>query len=62
MIIHHDLPIDLGEKDLRIYLQILRDAAKDWKPEENHELIVVFLSKYRETIRGLLNIREDTKE
>ncbi len=37
VIIHHDLPIDLGEKDSRIYLQILRDAAKDWKPEENHE-------------------------
>ena len=55
VMVHEDLPIQLGDKDLRTYLEILIDAIKDWKPEDNHELIVVFPLKYRETVREILS-------
>src|SRR5688572_27797237 len=41
MIVHEGLP-KLPAEDLKIYLEILRDAISDWKPEEVHCLEVVF--------------------
>jgi hypothetical protein len=41
IIVHVDLPV-LGEEDLATYLDVLDQAAKDWKPGEEHELIVLF--------------------
>lgn len=54
VIIHHDLPVRLKERDIKTYLEILIAAVKDWKPEEEHQLVVVFSFKDRETIQRIL--------
>ncbi len=41
VLIHDELP-KLGDEDLANYLAVLVDAARDWKPDEAHELVVVF--------------------
>jgi RNAse (barnase) inhibitor barstar len=40
-LIHSELP-QLMERDLKIYLEILRDAAADWKSDEPHAFGVIF--------------------
>lgn len=39
---HHAVPLEASPKDQKIYLQVLANAVRDWKPDEAHELIVVF--------------------
>jgi len=41
VLVHCDLP-SLTTQELKIYLEILRDAARDWKSGEAHELHVLF--------------------
>jgi hypothetical protein len=53
MIIHEELP-KLPAEDLKIYLEILRDAVSDWKPEEVHCLEVVFNDSARTHIANLI--------
>jgi len=40
-ILHSDLP-NLGPKETLTYLDILSYCVRDWKPGEEHELVVVF--------------------
>jgi RNAse (barnase) inhibitor barstar len=53
IILHEDLP-QFGEDDLRVYLDILMNCVQDWKPGEEHELVVVFPSACREVIRRIV--------
>jgi hypothetical protein len=41
VLVHDDVP-DIPADDLRVYLEILRDAVTDWRAGEPHELVVVF--------------------
>ncbi len=52
--IHKDLPVQLGEKDLRTYLEILLDCVQFWATRGEHKVIVVFPSAYREEIQKIL--------
>ena len=67
-VIHRDIPA-LGTHDTRIYLDILACCVEDWKPDEDHQLRVVFplsqkvaifeaILEYR--ILALLSYRENT--
>ncbi|MFN8831451.1 MAG: barstar family protein [Labrys sp. (in: a-proteobacteria)] len=42
VLFHRDVPIAANPKDRRIYLEVLANAATDWRPGEAHELIVAF--------------------
>lgn len=55
VIVHHNIPFQLGEGDLRTYLDILMSCVEDWKPGETHELVVVFPLACREAIQSILN-------
>lgn len=50
---HEDLPA-MSEGDLRIYLEVLRDAVLDWKPGESHRLEVIFHERDRVEVERLL--------
>jgi len=41
VIVHRDVP-QLSPDELAIYLDVLRSAIEDWKPGDDHELVVVF--------------------
>ncbi len=58
VMVHHDLPLRLKAKDLKSYVEILITAIKDWKQGEEHQLIVVFPLKDRETIQRILQTDE----
>lgn len=57
IIIHEGLPSQLTYSELRTYLELLIDAVKNWKPEENHELEVVFPLDSRLRVREILKAR-----
>jgi RNAse (barnase) inhibitor barstar len=42
VLFHRDVPMAAHPKDRRIYVEILADAVTDWKPGEDHELVVAF--------------------
>ena len=48
-LVHEDLPA-LPKKELRIYLSILSDSVKGWKPGEDHSLVVVFPAAARTSL------------
>jgi RNAse (barnase) inhibitor barstar len=54
ILVHDELPVGMGEDNLRVYLKILRDAVKCWQPGEAHELVVVFPSSSQEVIHSIL--------
>lgn len=41
VLLHNDLP-NLGPVDMTHYLSVLAEAAADWKPNESHEVVVIF--------------------
>ncbi len=46
VIVHDDVPA-LDPKSLATYIAILDDSVADWKPNDNHELLVVFPTNAR---------------
>jgi len=54
---HRDVP-SLSPQELRTYLNILRDAAADWKPDESHVLHVAFEAGDKEAVLGILNLEK----
>lgn len=57
IIISHDALPRLPEQDLKIYLEILRDAVLDWKNDEIHDLVVIFKDADKSVIEDtLINI------
>lgn len=54
VIVHEELP-RLQDKDLKIYLEVLRDCANDWKPQEEHKLVIYFPFHSYATIQSMLN-------
>ena len=54
-LIHYELP-RLTDDELQIYLQILRDAAEDWQPDESHEFRVIFPSTAKNKVLELLSL------
>lgn len=53
VLLHGELP-RLNDDDLKIYLEILRDAAADWQPDESHKFQIVFPVSDRENVLMLL--------
>lgn len=49
VLIHEDVPHIPGN-ELKVYLEILRDAVSDWKADEPHQLVVVFDEKSRDAV------------
>ncbi|HYG05632.1 MAG TPA: barstar family protein [Stenotrophomonas sp.] len=57
VLVHSRLP-GIPAKDLKTYLEILRDAASDWRvPGAAHELDVFFKNEDREAIERILKER-----
>ncbi|WP_434695873.1 barstar family protein [Pseudomonas sp. Z1-14] len=53
VLVHESLP-RLLRKDLRLYLEVLRDSVLDWAGDEGHEIEVVFKSVDRNMVEGML--------
>ena len=53
---HARLP-DIPEAELKIYLEVLRDAVVDWKEEDAHCFEVVFNGHDRERVVEMLQAR-----
>jgi hypothetical protein len=54
VILHHDLP-KLPKADLSIYLNILQECTRSWKPGEDHQLIVAFPKDCETEVLDILN-------
>lgn len=54
VVIVHDSVPNIPEKDLKIYLEVLMDAACSWKNGEQHQLEIVFQKRDKEVIEKLL--------
>lgn len=54
MLIHEGLP-KIPPSDLKLYLEILRDAAADWGPGEPHRLTIIFDQTQEEHVRNMLD-------
>jgi len=54
VIIVHDTFPTLSQSEMKTYLEVLRDAVLDWKPEEAHSLEVVFDEKDRARVEALM--------
>lgn len=39
---HRGVPLEASPKDQRIYVEVLANAVRDWKPGEGHEVVVAF--------------------
>lgn len=55
LLVHSDLP-QLADNDLKAYLEVLRDAAADWKPDEPHAFGVIFDKSVEHAVLSALNI------
>ena len=53
LLIHKDLP-NISKSDLHIYLEVLKDAASDWKLGETHTFSVVFDRAIEKFVRDAL--------
>lgn len=53
VLVHEDVP-HIPTDELKVYLEILRDAVADWKADEPHELVVVFDERSRDVITDVL--------
>ena len=53
VLLHKDLP-NLGPVDSAHYISVLADAVADWKPDEPHELVVIFPKSAETEVRRLL--------
>ena len=49
VILHEDLP-PLNAKDSATYLGVLSECVRDWKPVEDHELVVAFPPEARDAM------------
>lgn len=56
VILHDELP-RLSAIDLTEYLDVLRECVLDWKPGEEHELIVLFPVHCRDGVLAFLKAR-----
>ena len=56
VLIHRNLP-DIGKEALKLYLDTLADAVRDWKPGEAHELVVVFPKTVEREVEEILSGR-----
>jgi hypothetical protein len=54
VLVHDGLP-KLDDSDLKIYLEVLRDAVNDWGPADEHRLGIVFAESDRERVLHFLN-------
>jgi RNAse (barnase) inhibitor barstar len=52
VLVHEDLP-KIEESSLRIYIDVLSDAVKDWGPNEDHILVVVFPPESKSYLKSL---------
>jgi len=54
VIIAHEAVPDLDPATLRSYLELLAQCVMDWKPDEQHELLVVFPERAEVEIRRIV--------
>ena len=55
VLVHEDLP-KIPPGDLKVYLEVLRDAAADWTADEPHELVIVFDREIRPDVAMALGV------
>ena len=60
LIVHEDLP-SLDPEVLKMYLSLLVDCVLDWKPADEHELIVAFPKKREAEILRLIGSSNDNE-
>ena len=58
VILHDELP-RLTEKEMRVYLSILRSSVEDWGGDEAHEFQVVFPENAERRVRDLMGSKEE---
>lgn len=51
VLVHEDVP-HIPADELRVYLEVLRDAVSDWKAGDPHELVVVFDERCQDAVTG----------
>lgn len=39
---HRRVPLEANPKDQRIYVEVLANAVRDWRPDEGHEVVAAF--------------------
>ena len=54
VIIAHEAVPGLDAANLQTYLDVLAECVNDWKPQEEHQLLVVFPDRAQPTIRGIV--------
>lgn len=54
-LVHSDLP-QLDGRDLKAYLEVLRDAVEDWGPGESHAFTVIFDRSIELAVMNALNM------
>lgn len=57
VIVHRDLPLSGNEKELLVYLEILKDALRSWYSSEQHKLLVIFPPETQATTTRLFDKR-----
>ena len=53
VLVHEDVPHIPGD-ELKVYLEVLRDAAADWKAGDPHELVILFDERSRDAVADAL--------
>jgi hypothetical protein len=56
---HQAVPLEPNPKDQTIYIEVLADAVRDWKPGDAHELVVAFDPTCELKLRAKLNADKD---
>ena len=54
---HQDVPLAANPRDRKTYVEILANAASDWKPGEAHELIVAFNPACKSVLKAAIHER-----
>jgi len=54
VIITHEAIPGIDAANLQAYLDVLAECLNDWKPDEQHQLLVVFPDHAQPTIRGII--------
>ena len=54
VIVAHEAIPNVDAATLRTYLDVLAECVRDWKPEEQHQLLVVFPERAQAEICGII--------
>jgi RNAse (barnase) inhibitor barstar len=55
VLIHTEIP-QIEENDLKVYLEILKDAVQDWQTDEEHYLEVIFPKSSEDALKSVVSL------